>query len=148
MTASPGHQQKKDAYVRLATRTAAMSGACAVVAHIDSNELTVASTGDCSAVIGALSQNDRWVPIKLNQEHHEENKNEVQRIISEHPGENPKHVIKVRIKIALSNLFHNSLSLFESPVQLRKVGMEDNVFKLMLTFGKVSQKFSRLLTNH
>ena len=121
MTASPGHQQKKDAYVRLATRTAAMSGACAVVAHIDSNELHVASTGDCSAVIGALSQNDRWVPIKLNQEHHEENKNEVQRIISEHPGENPKHVIKVRIKIALSNLFHNSLSLFELPVQLKRV---------------------------
>ena len=97
MMTAPGCKQKKDAYVRLATRTAAMSGACAVVAHIDSNELHVASTGDCSAVIGALSQNDRWVPIKLNQEHHEENKNEVQRIISEHPGENPKHVIKVRI---------------------------------------------------
>ena len=77
------------------TLTVALSGAVAVVAHIDNNILHVASTGDCTAVIGTLSENDTWVPTKLTHEHNSDNKTEVQRICGEHPGENPKHIIKV-----------------------------------------------------
>jgi pyruvate dehydrogenase phosphatase len=42
------------------TLTVAMSGSVAVVAHIDGPMLHVASTGDCTAVLGSLSENDTW----------------------------------------------------------------------------------------
>jgi len=86
--------QQREADVQMKTLTVALSGAVAVVAHIDSNILHVASTGDCTAVIGTLSENDTWVPTKLTNEHNSDNKTEVQRICGEHPGENPKHIIK------------------------------------------------------
>ena len=42
------------------TLTVAMSGSVAVVAHIDGPMLHVASTGDCTAVLGSLSENETW----------------------------------------------------------------------------------------
>ena len=45
------------------TLTVAMSGSVAVVAHIDGPMLHVASTGDCTAVLGSLSENDTWYGI-------------------------------------------------------------------------------------
>ena len=42
------------------TLTVAMSGSVAVVAHIDGPMLHVASTGDFTAVLGSLSENDTW----------------------------------------------------------------------------------------
>jgi len=86
--------QQREAEVQMKTKVVAMSGAVAVVAHIDNNILHVASTGDCTAVIGTMSENDTWIPVKLTNEHHEGNKAEVQRILAEHPGENPNHIIK------------------------------------------------------
>ena len=41
-----------------------------------------------------IQENDTWIPVKLTNEHHEGNKAEVQRILAEHPGENPNHIIK------------------------------------------------------
>ena len=86
--------QQREADVQMKTLTVALSGAVAVVAHIDSNILHVASTGDCTAVFGTLSENDTWIPTKLTNEHNSDNKTEVKRIVDEHPGENPKHIIK------------------------------------------------------
>ena len=47
--------QQREAEVQMKTKVVAMSGAVAVVAHIDNNILHVASTGDCTAVIGTMS---------------------------------------------------------------------------------------------
>ena len=51
----PDADQQREADVQMKTLTVALSGAVAVVAHIDNNILHVASTGDCTAVIGTLS---------------------------------------------------------------------------------------------
>jgi len=76
------------------TLTVALSGCVAIVAHIDDNMLHVASTGDCTAVLGSLSENETWVAKKLCAEHNSDNREEVQRIVSEHPGENSRDIIK------------------------------------------------------
>ena len=84
----------KPSDVHMKTLTVALSGCVAAVAHIDGNMLHVASTGDCSAVLGSLSENETWVAKKLTTEHNSDNREEVQRILSEHPGENPRDIIK------------------------------------------------------
>lgn len=68
------------------TMSVAMSGSCAVVAHIDQNHLYVASTGDCQAVLGTLTDTGQWAPKKLTEEHNTDNIAEVRRILGEHPG--------------------------------------------------------------
>ena len=80
--------------VHMKTLTVALSGCVAVVVHIDGNMLHVASTGDCSAVVGSLSENETWVAKKLTTEHNSDNQEEVQRILSEHPGEKARDIIK------------------------------------------------------
>jgi len=80
--------------VHMKTLTVALSGCVACVAHLDNNILHVASTGDCTAVVGTLSENDTWIATKLNSEHNAENKAEVERIVREHPGENQRDIIK------------------------------------------------------
>lgn len=67
------------------TLSVAMSGAVACVAHIDQNQLRVASTGDCVAVLGSVTDTGQWVAKKLTTEHNTENRAEVQRILGEHP---------------------------------------------------------------
>ena len=80
--------------VHMKTLTVALSGCVAVVAHIDGNMLHVASTGDCEAVLGSLSENDTWVAKKLTTAHNSDNQVEVDRIVSEHPGEKARDIIK------------------------------------------------------
>merc|ERR1712013_736257 len=63
----------------------AMSGCVAAVAHIEGPHLSVASTGDCTAVVGSLSDTDTWLAKKLTQEHNSDNQKEVKRILAEHP---------------------------------------------------------------
>ena len=63
------------------TMSVAMSGSCAVVAHIDQNHLYVASTGDCQAVLGTLTDTGQWVPKRLTEEHNTDNNAEVKRIL-------------------------------------------------------------------
>ena len=72
------------------TVTVAMSGCVAAVAYIDGIDLHVASTGDCTAVVGYLNETDTWMPQRLTIEHNSDNVNEVKRIKSEHP-ENEHH---------------------------------------------------------
>ena len=76
------------------TLTVALSGCVAVVVHIDGNMLHVGSTGDCEAVLGSLSENDTWVAKKLTTAHNSDNQIEVDRIVSEHPGEKARDIIK------------------------------------------------------
>ena len=65
--------------VNMKTLTVAMSGAVAAVAHVDGPHLHVASTGDCTAVIGSLSETDTWLANKLTTEHNSDNQREVRK---------------------------------------------------------------------
>jgi len=80
--------------VNMKTLTVAMSGAVAAVAHVDGPHLHVASTGDCTAVIGSLSETDTWLANKLTTEHNSDNQREVRRILSQHPETEHHHIIK------------------------------------------------------
>jgi len=85
---------KPEGHVNMKTVTVAMSGCVAAVAHIEGPHLSVASTGDCTAVVGSLSETDTWIAKKLTQEHNSDNQKEVKRILSEHPETEHHHIIK------------------------------------------------------
>lgn len=77
------------------TLSVAMSGCVACVAHIDGANLHVAGTGDCSAVLGTVTDTGQWMPKKLTIEHNADNVAEVRRILGEHPSNERDSVIKV-----------------------------------------------------
>ncbi len=62
-----------------------ISGAVAVVAHIDKNHLYVANAGDCKAVLGTVTDTGQWISKPLSKEHNTDNIAEVRRIFGEHP---------------------------------------------------------------
>ena len=66
----------------------AFTGACALVAAIKGDELTIANTGDCRAVL-AIRQPGRmgYKAIQLTEDQNAKNPDEVQRLMSGHPGE-------------------------------------------------------------
>ena len=68
-------------------------GAVAAVALVDGADLYVASTGDCSVVLGSISENDTWIAKKLTTEHSTDNPNELKRIQDEHPKEKMRYVL-------------------------------------------------------
>ncbi|XP_044732768.1 pyruvate dehydrogenase [acetyl-transferring]-phosphatase 2, mitochondrial isoform X2 [Chrysoperla carnea] len=84
-----------DDKTKLKTLSVAMSGAVACVAHIDGPHLHVANVGDCSAVLGVLSDTNVWIPKKLTIEHNYENTSEVKRIVNEHPPSEENTVIRM-----------------------------------------------------
>lgn len=77
------------------TLSVAMSGSVACVAHIDQNQLHVASTGDCVAVLGSVNDTGQWVAKKMTQEHNTENQAEVRRILAEHPPSERETAIRM-----------------------------------------------------
>ncbi|KAK0180978.1 hypothetical protein PV327_003304 [Microctonus hyperodae] len=82
--------QKPDAAKTLGV---AMSGAVAIVAHIDGPHLHVAGTGDCQAVLGVHTESDGWSAKMMNIVHTIDNRDEIKRILSEHPPKENKTVI-------------------------------------------------------
>lgn len=76
------------------TLNIALSGAVAVVAHVDKNHLHVANSGDAQAVLGSINENGEWSAKKLTEEHNAENMAEVKRIIAEHPSSERDTVIR------------------------------------------------------
>lgn len=76
------------------TMAVALSGTCAIFAHITKNNLHVASSGDCVAVLGSYSDNRDWIATKLTNEHNADNINEIRRITSEHPESEKDSVIR------------------------------------------------------
>lgn len=63
------------------TMAVAMSGSVACVAHIDGAHLHVASTGDCAAVLGTITDTGQWQTTRLTNEHNSDNVAEVRRIL-------------------------------------------------------------------
>jgi len=85
---------RPDGVVNMKTVTVAMSGCVAAAAYIEGPHLSVASTGDCTAVVGSLSETDTWIAKKMTQEHNSDNQKEVKRILAEHPETEHHHIIK------------------------------------------------------
>jgi len=81
-----------DGEVGKMTSTVALSGAVAVVAHVEGPMLHVASCGDCVAVLGSLSENDTWIAKKITTDHNTDNKDEIKRILDDHPGEQKRSI--------------------------------------------------------
>lgn len=72
----------------------AIMGACACVAHIDGSHLHLATSGDCRAVLGILSDANKWICKPLGSEHNTDNVDEMRRVLSEHPKSEMNTVIK------------------------------------------------------
>jgi len=85
----------RDKTLQLSTLSAAMSGAVASVAHISSNNLVMANTGDCQAVVGFINEDGTWCARKLGREHTAENAAEVERLYSEHPRNEQDTVLRM-----------------------------------------------------
>jgi pyruvate dehydrogenase phosphatase len=78
----------------------AVSGACALVAVIDDQDLYVACTGDCRAVLGRkITDQDGGVyeAIQLTQDQTPRNPVEFSRLCEEHPGEDATVVVRGRV---------------------------------------------------
>ncbi|KAF7989920.1 hypothetical protein HCN44_008594 [Aphidius gifuensis] len=77
------------------TLSVAMSGCVAVVSHIDGPHLHVAGAGDCRAVLGVYAENEGWSAKMMTVEHNSDNREEVERIWSEHPAIEKQTVIRM-----------------------------------------------------
>ncbi|KAJ3289594.1 hypothetical protein HDU76_007512 [Blyttiomyces sp. JEL0837] len=76
--------------VRIKAREAALlalEGACSVTAYIENNNLYYAHAGDARAVLGVKGPNGSWQAVRLTEDHTPRNPKEMQRLVSEHPGE-------------------------------------------------------------
>ncbi|XP_024138046.1 pyruvate dehydrogenase [acetyl-transferring]-phosphatase 2, mitochondrial [Oryzias melastigma] len=71
----------------------AFSGSTACVAHVDTDGIYVANTGDCRAVLGVQNQDGSWSAVPLSLDHNSQNKAEVERIKAQHPPSERSTVI-------------------------------------------------------
>uniref|UniRef100_A0A3P9I147 Putative pyruvate dehydrogenase phosphatase isoenzyme 2 n=1 Tax=Oryzias latipes TaxID=8090 RepID=A0A3P9I147_ORYLA len=71
----------------------AFSGCTACVAHVDTDGIYVANTGDCRAVLGVQNQDGSWSALPLSLDHNSQNKAEVERIKAQHPPSERSTVI-------------------------------------------------------
>ena len=61
--------RKEDNFICENAFNAVASGACAVVAFLQDNELCIANTGDCRAVLGVQEKNGSWSAVPLSTDH-------------------------------------------------------------------------------
>jgi len=64
-----------------------ISGSCALAAYVEDKQLYIANTGDCRAVLGSKKPDGTWVATPLSVDQVVSNQAEIQRLLSEHPGE-------------------------------------------------------------
>ena len=65
----------------------ALTGACVNALLLYGRDIFIANTGDCRSVLGRKKKDNSWVSIPLSTDHTFQNRNEVGRIMKEHPGE-------------------------------------------------------------
>ncbi|KAJ3248379.1 hypothetical protein HDU78_001005 [Chytriomyces hyalinus] len=73
----------------------AVTGACALSALVRDDELVLANTGDCRAVLGTEGDNGVIRAVELTRDHNGANASEVSRLQSEHPASEKDTVIFV-----------------------------------------------------
>ncbi|KAJ8329765.1 hypothetical protein O5D80_001964 [Batrachochytrium dendrobatidis] len=84
----------------IASLRTALSGACAIVAYIDGEDVYVACTGDCRAIIGrsvdySPDNSKAYLSVALSADQTFKNPKEYARLMDEHPGEDV--IVKGRI---------------------------------------------------
>jgi serine/threonine protein phosphatase PrpC len=77
----------KDRLSILKQANISFSGACALVAILESDKLTLANSGDCRALLGSLSNTGKWIAEALTIDHTPSNQLEMERLLTEHPNE-------------------------------------------------------------
>nr|XP_040017872.1 pyruvate dehydrogenase [acetyl-transferring]-phosphatase 2, mitochondrial [Gasterosteus aculeatus aculeatus]XP_040017873.1 pyruvate dehydrogenase [acetyl-transferring]-phosphatase 2, mitochondrial [Gasterosteus aculeatus aculeatus] len=63
----------------------AFSGCTACVAHVSTDRIHVANSGDSRAVLGVLEEDGSWSALPLSLDHNTQNQAEVERIKAQHP---------------------------------------------------------------
>ncbi|KAK5928144.1 hypothetical protein CgunFtcFv8_013230 [Champsocephalus gunnari] len=63
----------------------AFAGSTACVAHVGTDGIHVANSGDCRAVLGVLEEDGSWSALPLTRDHNSQNQAEMERIRSLHP---------------------------------------------------------------
>lgn len=76
----------------------AVAGACALLTVISSQEIYVANTGDCRAVLGVKgTRHKEWIAVPLSFDQNAANSNEVDRVRQEHPNEVRSVIVNNRL---------------------------------------------------
>ncbi|KAJ3158621.1 hypothetical protein HDU86_002584 [Geranomyces michiganensis] len=84
------------AEIRSALRPA-MAGSCAIVAYAEGNDLYVACTGDCRAVVARRRGDGSFEAVELSQDQTAANPAEYARLMEEHPNETNTVVSRGRV---------------------------------------------------
>ena len=80
-----GHSMTPDMKERIMR---AIEGACVILAVVQTDRITVATTGDCRVVIGQEQVDRSWKALPLSTDQNAGNEIEVERLEKAHPGEN------------------------------------------------------------
>lgn len=75
----------------------AMQGACVTLAMVQTNSISVATTGDCRVVIGQQQADQSWQALPLSVDQNALNILEVERVKGAHPGEEDTVIFNGRI---------------------------------------------------
>ena len=89
-----GHPLSPDMKERIVR---AIEGACVSLVMVQSESVSVATTGDCRAVIGRLVGKKSWQAVPLSVDQNAQNAAEVQRVLKAHPGEERTLIMENRI---------------------------------------------------
>ncbi len=79
-----GHSLTPDMKQRVLT---AIEGACSLTTVVRQDDIFVANTGDCRAVIGRQEPDKTWTAVQLSDDQNAQNPEEVKRLQKAHPGE-------------------------------------------------------------
>lgn len=80
----------------------ALHGACSLTAALRADDIVVANTGDCRAVVGRRGPaggagGKVWEPIPISVDQNAQNADEVKRLVATHPGEEMSLVVNGRV---------------------------------------------------
>lgn len=94
---NPFYKRTDYAQVLKGIRTAA-AGSCAIIAFLQGDEVYVACTGDCRAVIGRnLGYESQYEALELSKDQTATDPTEFSRLCEEHPGEDATVVVRGRV---------------------------------------------------
>ncbi|KAJ3243246.1 hypothetical protein HDU78_000706 [Chytriomyces hyalinus] len=79
-----------------ASIASAVAGACTLVALVDGQDLFVSCAGDSKAILGSRNEDGSFEAIDLSVENRPNDPEERERILGEHPGEDPDMLVGVR----------------------------------------------------
>lgn len=89
-----GHSMAPDMKERVLR---AIEGACVTLAVVQSDSISVATTGDCRVVLGQQQKDNKWTALPLSVDQNAMNEFEVERLKKAHPGEEDTVIFNGRV---------------------------------------------------